>query len=280
MTGTRAIKLTGLAAGLLLLAATGLPAQSAAPTYADLPAALAAAGAQGKLVFVDVYAPWCGYCRRLQNEVYPRAEVKSAVARFVYVRINGENDRKLMRRYSVSGYPTLLFLNTRGEVVDRINGYLNAQQLVARLSAIANRQQPGERPAPAIQGEPTNVQNQFDRAVARHLAGELPAARELFESVYRAGSATPDQKRTALYNIAVISTNLGEYETAVRKWNLFLASYPERNADFTVARYYRGFALVSLGMSAAAAEDLRFARTRLSDPAKRNHADSLLAELR
>ena len=49
---------------------------------------------------------------------------------YVFVKINGEQQRHLMRQYSVSGYPTIKFLRSDGSVIGQHVGYAPLQQML------------------------------------------------------------------------------------------------------------------------------------------------------
>ncbi|MBE2186522.1 MAG: thioredoxin family protein [Rhodothermales bacterium] len=109
-------------------------------------AALAAAKISGKKVLVDIYAPWCPWCRRMQAEVYPAPSVRSEVARYYEaVRLDGEDTTKSIRftpagqtqEYHLSpqqlavalgaeGYPTIAFMTKDGGYVTRVPGFADA----------------------------------------------------------------------------------------------------------------------------------------------------------
>ncbi len=79
-----------------------------------------------KLVMVDFYTDWCGYCKKLDKETYPDpAVVKELKANYVSVKLNAEKEgANLAKRFNVTGYPTILFLTSGGKEVTRIPGYM------------------------------------------------------------------------------------------------------------------------------------------------------------
>jgi thioredoxin 1 len=88
---------------------------------------------ENKLVFVDVYATWCGPCKRLDAITFPDAAVgKYFNDRFINVKIDGEKGEgpTIRQRYEVRGYPTLLFLNHDGEVVHRTAGFRDPEKFL------------------------------------------------------------------------------------------------------------------------------------------------------
>jgi thioredoxin 1 len=95
--------------------------------------ALKQAEKENKLIFLDVYATWCGPCRRLASITFPNPEVGNYYNdRFINVKIDGEKGEGPMirQRYAVRGYPSLLFINHKGEVVHRTAGFRDPQRFL------------------------------------------------------------------------------------------------------------------------------------------------------
>ena len=101
--------------------------------------ATARAARDNKLVFVDVYATWCGPCQDMDTDVYPRAEVNRLLTSdFVALRRDGERGEGLSiaQRYHVLGFPTMLVLDGNGAEIDRVTGGMSANDLVRTLEKI------------------------------------------------------------------------------------------------------------------------------------------------
>jgi len=84
---------------------------------------------ENKLIFMDVYATWCGPCKRLKAKTFSNPEVgKYFNANFLNIAIDGESEEglELSQMYGVRAYPTLLFINERGEIVKKVSGYYDS----------------------------------------------------------------------------------------------------------------------------------------------------------
>lgn len=100
---------------------------------ANLKAALKAAQEQKKIVFVDVYASWCGPCKMLDRQTFSNKKVGEYFNnKFISVKINGETSegREIMSEYQLRSYPTLLFLDEKGNVISKNTGFHSAKELL------------------------------------------------------------------------------------------------------------------------------------------------------
>jgi thiol-disulfide isomerase/thioredoxin len=92
------------------------------------------AGNSDQLVFVDAYAVWCGPCKRMSKQVFPKAEVGDFFnSNFVNMKIDMEKGQGLEfgKTYPVSAYPSFFFINGEGEVVHKFKGARDEKGLIA-----------------------------------------------------------------------------------------------------------------------------------------------------
>jgi thiol-disulfide isomerase/thioredoxin len=102
----------------------------------DFAAALAQAKTSGKKVFVDFEATWCGPCKTMDEWIWTDAEVASRLnAGFVGVKLDGDIEKALAKRFAVKGYPTMLVLAADGAEANRGVGYLSSKDVLALLNA-------------------------------------------------------------------------------------------------------------------------------------------------
>jgi thiol:disulfide interchange protein len=91
---------------------------------------LAEAKKQNKLIFVDVYAAWCGPCKKLKKYTFSDEKVGTFYnENFINVAFDGEQEEglKLMNLYGLTSYPSLLFVDYKGDVVLKTGGYYNSK---------------------------------------------------------------------------------------------------------------------------------------------------------
>jgi thioredoxin-related protein len=123
---------------------------AAAPSWRGWDDGLASAARLGRPVLADVYTDWCGWCRRMDRDVYERADIEAYVAaHFVPVKLDAEG-RAMVRyegrettgatlagRLGVRAYPTTVFLDARGKRLLNVPGYVPADRFLLLLRYVA-----------------------------------------------------------------------------------------------------------------------------------------------
>lgn len=122
----------------------GLPWQS-------LEEAVDAADASDRKILLSIYAPWCGFCRKQNQEVFPDAAVGAFMREhFELARLNGDDgetiqtfrghtlsSNQLALGFGVTGYPTVVFLDADGGYITRLPGFADADSFLLVLRFIA-----------------------------------------------------------------------------------------------------------------------------------------------
>lgn len=109
--------------------------------HLSLAQAKAKAKKENKLIFIDVYATWCGPCKWLSKSVFPDAELGEYYnANFVSLKIDGEKGEgpDMMNRFDLGAYPSLLFLDADGNLLKKVEGGIGADQLLSLGKGVAN----------------------------------------------------------------------------------------------------------------------------------------------
>ena len=124
---------------IALLAAVALlfvQQASASPWLKDIASAQKIAKEKNQLIFVDLFADWCGWCHRFEQEVIPSQSFQTATDKMVLLRLNtedGKDGTKFARDFSVTSLPTFLVLNKDLMIAGIIKGYAPAKEFAASL---------------------------------------------------------------------------------------------------------------------------------------------------
>ena len=104
--------------------------------------ALQLAEKEGKPIFLDVYASWCGPCKMLKANTFPDQEVgKFFNANFINVAVDGEKGEgpQLAQKFNLRGYPTLIFVDSNEQVIAQKAGYRNAKKFIELGQQVIDR---------------------------------------------------------------------------------------------------------------------------------------------
>ncbi len=89
---------------------------------------------ENKAIFIDIYTSWCGPCKALSKDVFPQSEVGEFFnTNFISFKADAEksDDGKLIaKKFGVTAYPTLLFVNSDGELIYKFLGYRDVKGLL------------------------------------------------------------------------------------------------------------------------------------------------------
>lgn len=105
------------------------------------------AAKQNKLIMADFYAEWCGACKMMLQTTYRDRQVVRRASDFVPLLVNVDVDEKqakkrktrsLSEQYQVEGIPTVIFMDAKGRVVARAEGYLDVKEFLQLMERARN----------------------------------------------------------------------------------------------------------------------------------------------
>lgn len=165
---------------------------------------LEAARKENRIIFMDCYTVWCGPCKVLDRDVFTNDEVADYFnGHFVNAKYDMEKGEgiELKNKYTVTAYPTLLFIDARTqEVIHRVAGSRGPEDLLAQARIALD-------PAANLQG----IREAYE-------TGEKNAQTlGIYLAALRRASMTPEMNRvTVEYMTGLTNEQLMQEEN----WNL------------------------------------------------------------
>ena len=98
-------------------------------------AGVQAAAAQHKPMLLFFTASWCGYCHQLAADAFTDEAVVKLSEQFVCVLIDADREPAVCQQFQVRGYPTIQFVSSRGQLLNRVVGKEPGHVLVRQMHA-------------------------------------------------------------------------------------------------------------------------------------------------
>lgn len=88
---------------------------------------------------ISFYTTWCGWCRRLEKETFADTAVIALSQRLACVKVDAERHPELARAYRARAFPTVVFIDRSGKLVESARGYLPPERFRVLLERILDR---------------------------------------------------------------------------------------------------------------------------------------------
>ncbi|MGH1519672.1 thioredoxin family protein [Chryseobacterium sp. JK1] len=118
----------------LILIGISLSAQSKGINFQkiDLEAAKKIAAKENKLIFIDLFTTWCGPCKLMAKKTFTDPKIGEMFNKnFVNIGIDAEKEGlSVAKEFKIVNYPSFLFLDSKGKLVQYDFGYYNPEQFL------------------------------------------------------------------------------------------------------------------------------------------------------
>ncbi|MDX1631625.1 MAG: thioredoxin family protein [Thermoanaerobaculia bacterium] len=184
--------------------------------HQDPTEALRLAEASERAVLVDLYAEWCHWCERLEEEVFSQAVFREDLAEdYVFLRVDAEEEHglDLRRRFRIQSLPTTLLMTPDRIEIGRVEGYA---PLGPFLDRIETREREYESLLDRYRREIDSRNPQTLTSLARDLydRGAGIRAAEAWERLLEAPEPAPAERARLAYEIAESRRRGGDLEGA------------------------------------------------------------------
>jgi thioredoxin-like negative regulator of GroEL len=177
----------------------------------DVPRAMSKAKASGKVVFVEVWAPWCHTCLSMKSFVLPDPALRPLGKRVVFAAIDGDRPENaaFMSEHSVGVWPTLFVLDAQdGAVLALWQGSASVGELRDFITGAVD-----ERDAELDPAGPLAAMRAAKQAEAR---GDLVVAAGQYAKALERGGASWNRKSEALIGLLFAYARQKDWERCAK----------------------------------------------------------------
>lgn len=92
------------------------------------------ASSTGKPMILEFYADWCSPCIAMEEGTYPDPRVISEMDDFIAIKVDTQVRIDIEKKYHIAYYPTIVFLDPKGNEITRHVGYLGPEDMVKTIN--------------------------------------------------------------------------------------------------------------------------------------------------
>lgn len=208
----------------------------------DLATAIKKAKSKNLPIMIDIYTDWCSWCKELDKNTYANEKVIETAKKIVSVKLNPETSKEgeeIAKKYGVKGYPTILFINADGFVLENVGGYVegekfvpymkNAIEKLSKINAILSSKEPS-----------------LEKLDLYMESGNEEEATKLFNNLLSKKSIPEESMPKYLLGFGLIKAQKKDYEKANIYFDKIIKEYP-KSEEIYISHYYKAVIMVLAG---------------------------------
>ena len=224
--------------GLVVLSSCTQKATSEIEWASSLEEAFQLASENDQPIIAEFWSERCSWCERLEDSTFTHKSVIDLSKGMVFVKAEAKLDTLCRERYEIAGFPTVILMNSSGEEIDRIFGFLPPKEFVSTIQDYLQEKNTLEDLKRRFEADPK------DALLAFQLADKYEGRRmyEEASSYYtKVVDLDPNDEKgnsdDALFNLAWLKVREKEYLKAVDAFNHFLHKFPKSEMVTIAERY-------------------------------------------
>lgn len=208
----------------------------------DLATAIKKAKSKNLPIMIDIYTDWCSWCKELDKNTYANEKVIETAKKIVSVKLNpetSEEGEEIAKKYGVKGYPTILFINTDGFVLENVGGYVEGEKFVPYMKNAIEKL--GKINALLSSKEPS-----LEKLDLYMESGNEEEATKLFNNLLSKKSIPEESMPKYLLGFGLIKAQKKDYEKANIYFDKIIKEYP-KSEEIYISHYYKAVIMVLAG---------------------------------
>ncbi len=146
---------------------------------------LAEAQRTNRIIFVDLWMPWCPYCKKMDALTFSDPSVLSEMRELVPFSVNttDPSNAKLVRRFKTGAPPALVFLEPSGELRDVLSGYIPPKVFLDELRRVKRNERTLTDLRSRISRDERDLEARYDLALKMKEIGDVRGYKKELETI-------------------------------------------------------------------------------------------------
>lgn len=194
----------------------------------SFPQAIKQAKSEDKIIMIDFSSDWCGWCKKLRQTTFQNSNVMELLKdNFVTAELNvgQEENKNLSNYYNVTGFPTILFVNPDSSEVDRIVGYVLADEFIKKATFILNNRNYFQKLFENAKMYPDSIEIQMKLAEIYEKRGRYSEVEKIYSSILM--KAKKSQVPEIQTKIALLDFHRRQFDKALEKFQTIENEFPD-----------------------------------------------------
>ena len=172
------------------------------------------AKAKNAVIFVDLFAQWCGWCHKFESDVYPSEAFQKATEKMVLLRLDtedGKDGTAFAQRYQITSLPTFVMLNPDQTIVGFIRGYAPPSDFAKLIDDTLAKYRDFQKSVDAEKKNPADYQKRLDIAREFRFRQDYVRSAPRLKKLTTERGVPPSIRDSAYYELGVVYLMQGKY---------------------------------------------------------------------
>lgn len=193
-------------------------------------------------IMIDVYTDWCTWCKELDKNTYSHKDVIDAAKKMVSVKLNPETSAEgaeIAKKYGVQGFPTILFINADGLILENIGGYVEGTNFVPYMK---NALEKLNKINIVLSSKEASVEK-LDLYLE---SGNEEESKKIYDELMAKKAIPKESMAKYLLGFGLIRAQKSDYNGADKYFDAIIKTYPKSDEVYA-AHYYKAVSMVLAG---------------------------------
>lgn len=239
------------------------------------------AKAKNQHIFVDLFADWCGWCHKFEQDVIPSEAFQKASDNMVLLRLNtedGADGTAFAQKFGVTSLPTFLILAPDSSIVGIMRGYQPPSEFATAMKDSEKKYEEFRSRAANESKIANDYQKRFELANEFRMRYSLPNAETRFKALTVTKGVPAGIRDESYYQLALTQILQKKFEDALATINRF-GTVQKKGDAYERARLLVGDVYLQQGNYTKAIAEYKSFKTAFPNSPLNRNIDMILPRL-